>query len=218
MLKHYTMHLKNVIIFKCVISFLCILIISWLLQLLNADYIKSVNEHNDTEESLAEETLKLYSIISSQHKILETFAKYSQLLSISSRQNCQERSKIASQIIELTSKYDLNEPITVNMKQELSNDINSTTTIENNTIKIKNYSVEVKLATKKLDDFMEIIREIYSLMPKNTIILSVMIRREEILVPSLIYKLSTDRPPDLVYIKLNMRIREITAKNTNSVG
>ena len=184
----------------------------WFLQLLNSDYQKSIAEHHYKEELLAEETLKLYSIINSKHKILETFSKYSQLLSISSRQNCLERSRMAARIVELTSKYNLNEPITVNIQQEFSDDINSAMEIDNNTIKIKNYGVTVKFAIRNFDSFMDKIKEIYSYMPENTVILSTEVRREDVLAPATIYKLSTGRPPDLVFVKLNMRIREIAAR------
>lgn len=218
MLKHFIIYLKNIIFFKCAICFLCIFITLWVLQVLNIDYVKSINEYRDAEASLAEETLKLYSIINSEHKILETLSKYSQLLSISSRQNCQERLRIAAQIIALTTKYNLNKPITVNIEQEFSSDIYRVMEIKNDTIRIKNYSVEVNLSTRDFDSLMKIIEEIYSLMPGNTIVLSILIRNQEILTPSVIRALSTNYPPDRIYVTLNMRIREIAAKKPNNLS
>ena len=218
MLKHFIIYLKNIIFFKCAICFLCILIVLWVLQIFNIDYVKSKNEYHDTEAALAEETLKLYSIINSEHKILETLSKYSQLLSISSRQNCQDRLRIAAQIIALTTKYKLNKPITVKIEQEFSSDIYRAMAIKNDTIIIKNYSVEVNLATRDFDSLKKIIEEIYSVMPSSAIVLSILIRNKEILTPSMIYELSTNYPPDRIYVTLNMRIREIAAKKTNNLS
>ena len=57
---------------------------------------------------------------------------------------------------------------------------------------------------------MTIINEIYSCMPENTIVLSIDVKKEDVLEPKVIYKLSTERTPDMIFTKLNMRIREIT--------
>ncbi|WP_341756948.1 MULTISPECIES: hypothetical protein [unclassified Candidatus Tisiphia] len=210
MLKSFVIHLKNVIFFKFVICCLCIFIILWLLQSLNTDYIESIIKNRNIEESLAQETLKLYSIINSKHKILETYARYSKLLSISTRQSCLERARLITKIDSLSKKYNLNEPITISIKQEFLSGIRAEIGTSQNTIRIKNYDVYIRFATKDFTTFLTIIKEIYSCMPENTIVLSIDVKKESVLEPKVIYKLSTERIPDMIFTKLNMRIREIT--------
>lgn len=211
MLKNFIVHLKNVIFFKFIMCCLCISTILWLLQSINKDYMESIAKNQNIEESLAQETLKLYSIINSKHKILETYARYSKLLSISARQNCLERARLITTIDSFSKKYNLNEPITISIKQEFFSGINPMVGTKQDTIRIKNYDVCIRFATKDFATFLTIIREIYSCMPENTIVLSIYIKKEDVLEPKVVYKLSTERTPDMIFTKLNMRIREITA-------
>lgn len=210
MLKNFIVHLKNVIFFKFIMCCLCISTILWLLQSINKDYMESIAKNQNIEESLAQETLKLYSIINSKHKILETYARYSKLLSISARQSCLERARLITKIDSFSKKYNLNEPITISIKQEFLSGINPMVGTQD-TIRIKNYDVYIRFATKDFATFLTIIREIYSCMPENTIVLSIYIKKEDVLEPKVVYKLSTERTPDMIFTKLNMRIREITA-------
>ncbi|MCC8371651.1 MAG: hypothetical protein LN568_02700 [Rickettsia endosymbiont of Pseudomimeciton antennatum] len=211
MLKSFVIHLKNVIFFKFVMYGLCISTILWLLQSLNKDYIESIAKNHNTEELLAQETLKLYSIINSKNKILETYARYSKLLSISAKQSCLERARLITEIDSLSKKYNLNEPITIKIKQEFLSGVRSEVGTRQDTIRIKNYDVYIRFATKDFITFLTIIKEIYSCMPENTIVLSIDVKKEDVLEPKVIYKLSTERTPDMIFTKLNMRIREITA-------
>ncbi len=210
MLKSFVIHLKNVIFFKFVMCGLCISTILWLLQSLNKDYIESIAKNHNTEELLAQETLKLYSIINSKNKILETYARYSKLLSISARQSCLERARLIMKIDSLSKKYNLNEPITIKIKQEFLSGVRSDMGTRQDTIRIKNYDVYIRFSTKNFLTFLTIIKEIYSCMPENTIVLSIDVTREDVLEPKVIYKLSTERTPDMIFTKLKMRIREIT--------
>ncbi|WP_341754265.1 hypothetical protein [Candidatus Tisiphia endosymbiont of Dioctria rufipes] len=211
MLKNFIVHLKNVIFFKFIMCCLCISTIFWLLQSINKDYMESIAKNQNIEESLAQETLKLYSIINSKHKILETYARYSKLLSISARQSCLARARLITTIDSFSKKYNLNEPITILIKQEFLSGINPMVGTKQDTIRIKNYDVYIRFATKDFATFLTIIREIYSCMPENTIVLSIDIKKEDVLEPKVVYKLSTERTPDMIFTKLNMRIREITA-------
>ena len=211
MLKNFIVHLKNVIFFKFIMCCLCISTILWLLQSINKNYMESIAKNQNIEESLAQETLKLYSIINSKYKILETYARYSKLLSISARQSCLERARLITTIDSFSKKYNLNEPITISIKQEFLSGINPMVGTKQDTIRIKNYDVYIRFATKDFATFLTIIKEIYSCMPENTIVLSIDVKKEDVLEPKVVYKLSTERTPDMIFTKLNMRIREITA-------
>lgn len=210
MLKNFIIHQKNVIFLKFFACCLGVFIIFWFLQLLNTDYIKSIIRNSLTEESLAQETLKLYSLTKSKHKILETYSRYSKLLANSSSQNCLARRELTTNIGHLSGKYNLNEPITVLIKQDLLSGIESTIGTRRDSIRIRNYDVKIMFATKNYATFLKIINEIYSLMPKNTVIISVEVKRENVLEPKVVYKLSTQRMPDMIFTKINLLLREVT--------
>ncbi|XVN42638.1 MAG: hypothetical protein RCG15_08690 [Candidatus Rickettsia vulgarisii] len=209
MLRIFIIHLKNIIFFKLVMYFLGISSLLFLLQIFNQDYKYSIKKTYQTEELLAQETLKLYSIKNSKHKILNTYVKYKNLLSMSYKQSCLERTKVMNKITNLSKKYNLNEPITTSIKQEFLSNIKPHIGGEKYGVKIRNYDLKIKFATQDFLTFGQIIREIYANMPENTIILSIEVQKEDILEPDIIYKLSTQKAPDMIFAKLTMRIREL---------
>ncbi|WP_375326995.1 hypothetical protein [Candidatus Tisiphia endosymbiont of Nemotelus uliginosus] len=209
MLKNFIINLKNVIFFKLVMYFLAITMLVFLLQIFNKDYSSSVNKRYGIEESLAQETLRLYSIKNSEETILNTYLKYQRLLSISYKQSCLNRAKLIKKIASFSTKYNLNEPITTSIKQEFLSNLKSNIGNEKETIKIRNYDAKIKFATQDFTTFGAIMKEIYACMPENTIILSVEVKKEDVLEPNVIYKLSPTRAPDMIFAKLTMRIREI---------
>lgn len=209
MLRSFIIHLKNIIFFKLVMYFLGISSILLILQIFNQDYQNSIKKTYYTEELLAQETLKLYSIKNSEHKILNTYIKYKNILSMPYQQNCLERIKLIDKIISLSPKYNLNEPITINIKQEFMSNIKPLISEDKYGVKIRNYDLKIKFATQNFLTFGQVIREIYANMPENTIILSIEVQKEDILEPDTIYKLSTKKAPDVVFAKLTMRIREL---------
>jgi len=211
MLKNFIIHLKNIIFFKSIVCLVSIFSLCGLLQNVNEDYVDSVNKNKISEKFLTKETLNIYSVINSKNKLLDIYAKYFTLLSVSTRQSCLERAELIERIASLSVKYGLHEPIDTSIKQEFSNKVASKMEIGNNVVRLRNYDVKIRFASKDFATFLAIIKEIYSYMPKNTIILSVEVMQEEVLYPKMIYKLSHSQKPNLIFTKLNMRIREITA-------
>ncbi|CAG2170340.1 unnamed protein product, partial [Oppiella nova] len=167
----------------------------------------------NAQESLTEETLKLYSIINSKNKILKTYKEYTKLLNIPPIQNCLKRIKIINSISTISNKYNLAEPIDTTMTQSFLN-----TNKKKDTIEIKNYDVNLKFAAPNFPTLLAIIKDAYSYMPKNSVVISIQIQQQTLLEPKIIYKLSTERYPDLIYTKLNMRIREITITLANIIA
>lgn len=209
MLTNFIIHLKNIIFFKLVMYFLGISSILILLQIFNQDYQSSIKKTYYTEELLAQETIKLYSIKNSEHEILNTYVKYKDLLSMSPKEGCLERTRLMNKIIDLSEKYHLNEPITTSIKQEFLSNIKPHLDEEKYNVKIRSYDLKIKFATQDFLTFGQIIRDIYANMPENTIILSIEVQKEDVLEPDTIYKLSTDKIPDMIFAKLTMRIREL---------
>lgn len=209
MLKKLIIHLKNVIFFKLIIYFATLFVVIKLLQFVNYDYNESIKKKHNTEGLVAEEILRVYSLKYFEKNILASYNQYYKLLSTSYKQNCLKRIELIRAITELSRTYDLNEPITTSIKQEFLSKIKSYGEENRSNIKIRNYNVVIKFATKDLATTAEVIKKIYSLMPKNTMLLSLSVEEEDVMEPKTIYKLSTQKKPDMVFTKLNMRIREI---------
>jgi len=209
MLEKFIIHLKNIIFFKLVMYFLFISILIWIVRDFEKNYLESASTNHNAQVSLAEETLKLYSIISSKSKILETYKKYTELLSISSMQRCLKKVRIIKDIESLSSKYHLQEPISTIINQIFLRDVNQVIHLHEDEIKVKNYKVQLKFATPDFLTALAIIKDAQSNMPDKTIVISARIQKQSVLESKLIYKLSENKFPELVFTKLTMRLREI---------
>lgn len=212
MLEKFIIHLKNIIFFKLVIYFLFISILIWVVRGFKKDYVESASTNHNAQVSLAEETLKLYSIISSKSKILESYKKYTELLSISSMQRCLEKVRIIKDIESLSSKYHLQEPISTIMHQVFLRNVNQIIHFREDEIKVKNYNVKLKFATPDFLTALAITKDAHDNMPDKTIVISARIQKQSVLESKLIYKLSEKKFPELVFTKLTMRLREIIVR------
>jgi hypothetical protein len=211
MLEKFIIHLKNTIFFKSVLYILFITILLGLLSSFRQDLIESIDDNEVARETLIDNTIKLYSIMDSKNQIIESCEKYENLFGYSAQQSCYNRQMLLEQLRNLGNKYNLVQPIDVNISAPFFKDYEKKTS--NNKIKIRSYDILLKFATKDIATFLALIKEAYSLVPDNGMVVSVELTNQAILNPKIIYKLSTDRAPDLIYSKFSMCIREITINN-----
>lgn len=209
MLEKFIIHLKNIIFFKLVIYCLFISVLIWLIQDFKNKYLESAIANENAQMSLAEESLKLFSIINSKSKILETYKNYTELLNISNSQRCFEKINIMKNVENLSSKYHLQQAVTAKMTQVFPRNANQQERYFEDKIKIKNYDIKLKFSTTDFLTALAITKEALSYMPDKSIVTSAKIKKQSVLESKLIYKLSDKKFPELVFTKLNMRIREI---------
>lgn len=210
MFEKYITYLKNLIFFQFIIYFFFTSLTIWVIRNLQQEYTQSITDKQISQESLTEQVLKLYSITNSKEEILESYKKYAEL-SIPSRVSCLNYQELIPKIKSLGEKYNLIEPIDVSINSVFF--VNNIPTIEgeNETIRVNNYSINIKYAATNFITFLNIFHEIYSYMPPNTLISFVRVRNEEVLTPRNIYKLSVAHPPNLIYAKLILYIRELSS-------
>lgn len=211
MFKKYIMYLKNLIFFHFIVYFFFASITIWIIRNLQQEYKQSINDKQTAQENLTEEVLKLYSITNSKEEILKSYKKYVDL-SIPSEVSCLNYQNLIPKIRSLKDKYNLVEPLDVSINSVFFKNHISPIEGEEEAVHINNYSINIKYATADFITFLKIFHEIYSYMPPNTLISFVRIRNEEVLTPTNIYKLSPEHPPNLIYTKLILYIRELSSK------
>ncbi|XVN41025.1 MAG: hypothetical protein RCO49_10135 [Rickettsia endosymbiont of Argas persicus] len=210
MFEKYIMYLKNLIFFQFIIFFFFTSLMVWVIKNLQQEYKQSMLNKQIAQENLTEEILKLYSVTNSKEEILESYKKYIDL-TVPNKSNCLNYQELIPKIKSLGEKYNLIEPIDVSINSVFFKNNIPTIDNESETIRINNYSINIKYATVDFIIFLKIFHEIYSYMPPNTLISFVRVRNEEILTPKNIYKLSVDHPPNLIYAKLILYIRELSS-------
>lgn len=210
MFEKYIVYLKNLIFFQFIIYFFFISLTVWIIKSFQQEYKQSINDKQLAQESLTEEILKLYSVTNSKEEILESYKKYIDL-GIPSEVNCFNYQELIPKIKSLSDKYNLLEPIDISINSVFFKNNISAIENENEAIHVNNYSINIKYASADFITFLQIFHEIYSYMPPNTLVSFVRVRNEEVLTPKNIYKLSVDRPPNLIYAKLILYIRELSS-------
>ncbi len=212
MLEKFIAHKKNLIFFKSIISILLVLCLSWLGQYINKERKEYTAMVQNAEESLTKDAVELYSISNSQNKIFSAYNKYQELLKISSKKICLENTDLIRVLTSLGHKYKLAEPMTVVIEQVFFNNLQNVEIAEKESVVIKNYNVQLKFATHDIYSFLAIVQEAYSYMPENTVLISLKMVKQDVLEPDMIYKFAVNHVPDLVFAKINMRIRIMAIK------
>ncbi len=210
MLNNYVIHLKNVIFFKFVFYIFAV-IISLYLIIINKNQLSLAQHQNRlAEKSFNEAAIKLYSIIDSDSKILDTFKRYEQIVDKSPEDGCNYRNNLIASLLNLAKKYNLSEPITLNINQFF--DRNNLTIGNNGKIHIRSYEISLSFAVFDYLTYLSIIQDAYNLLPENSVLVSTEAELNEWLNPAIIKKLSTAKMPNLISSNLVFHIREIAVK------
>ncbi|MGI4753393.1 MAG: hypothetical protein ACRYE8_06715 [Janthinobacterium lividum] len=210
MFQKFIVYLKNLIFFQFIIYFFFISLTVWVIKSLQQEYAQSILDKQLAQESLTEEVLKLYSVQNSKEEILESYKKYVDL-SLPNKVTCLNYQELIPKIKGLSNKYNLLEPIDISINSVFFKNNIPAIENENENIRVNNYSINIKYAAVDFITFLKIFHEIYSYMPPNTLISFVRVRNEEVLTPRNIYKLSVAHPPNLIYAKLILYIRELSS-------
>jgi hypothetical protein len=207
MLDKFIINIKNIIFFKAVIYLLLIGFLLWLMPMLKKDYNESIELKQNAEKSFSEAAIKLYSIIESEGKILDTYRTYEGILNTPPEHICIFRGTIMNKIKALALGYNI-ELANVTFSQVFKD---SEQGIPGG-VKIKNYNVGTKFTTPNIIAFQNMIKEIYEMMPEYSIVTLAQVENDEFLDPKLIGQLAPTNKPNLLRAQLNVRVRELSIK------
>lgn len=207
MLDKFIINIKNIIFFKAVIYLLIIGFLLWLMPMLKKDYNESIELKQNAEKSFSEAAIKLYSIIESEGKILDTYRTYEGILNTPPEHICIFRGIIMNKIKALALGYNI-ELANVTFSQVFKD---SEQGIPGG-VKIKNYNVGTKFTTPNIIAFQNMIKQIYEMMPEYSIVTLAQVENDEFLDPKLIGQLAPTNKPNLLRAQLNVRVRELSIK------
>lgn len=207
MLEKFIINIKNVIFFKLVVYLLIIGFLLWLMPILKDHYSESIQRKQAAEKSYSEAAIKLYSIIESEEKILNTYHAYEEIINTPPEHICLLRATMMNKIKTLAAGYNIG----------LTNITFSQVFKDNEQgiaggVKIKNYNVGAKFTSPSIIAFQNMIKQIYVAMPEYSIVTLAQIENDEFLDPNLVWSLTPISKPNLLRAQLNIRIRELSIK------
>ena len=207
MLEKFIVNIKNIIFFKSVIYFLIIFFLLWLLPTFKDDYRNSLDRMQSSEKAFSEAAVKLYSIIDSESKILDTYRTYEEILNTSPEHLCILRATIMYKVRALAATYNIEQPA-VTFSQVFKDSSQRTS----GGVKINNYDVAAKFTSPDVKAFQNMIKQVYLSMPEYSIVVFTQLENDEFLDPKLIERLTPDTKPNMLHAELDIRIRELSIK------
>jgi hypothetical protein len=206
-LKYFTIHLKNIIFFKFSLYCIVTTVLIWRLQIADNNLLRSSYINSKAKNSIAEAKIKLGSIANADKDILNSIEKYKQILQTTLDQDYNRLDNLKHDLHNIVNKYGLNEPANITITQFFLK--NKSTRLSGDSISVGNYDVALHFMAQNFLQALSIIKECYSLMPENTVIISLELEDLNVLNLDMVNKLSTIKPPHLIDVQLIMRIREI---------
>jgi len=207
MLDKFIINIKNIIFFKAIIYLLIIGFLLWLMPIFKEDYNDSIELKLNAEKSFSEAAIKLYSIIESEEKILDTYRAYEEILNMPPEHICIFRGTMINKIRTLALGYNI-ELANLTFSQVFKDSEQGFS----GGVKIKNYNVEAKFTTPNIIAFQNMIKQVYEMMPEHSIITLAQVENDEFLDPKLIDQLAHGSKPNLLRAHLNVRVRELSIK------
>lgn len=206
MLDKFTVHLKNIIFFKAVLYTTVIIGLFLLIPTLKEKLSHTTDKKYKAQAFLNAATVKLDSIIDFENKITKIKKDYTDL---KNKANLSLRCKykpLVDDIKKLSNKYNLFSDIDIKIAQT-----NNKTRVPNtnNHIKLKYYNMRIKFRIDNYSSLLMILEDISSLLPKGSIIEESYIKKIDVLTPDIINSLNSSQPPDLINVRLYIKLREI---------
>jgi hypothetical protein len=179
----------------------------WLMPMLKEDYNDSIERMQNAEKSFSEAAIKLYSIIESEEKILNTYHSYEEILNTPPEHICILRATMINKVKTLAIDYNIG-LASVTFSQVFKDNEQGIA----GGVKIKNYNVEAKFTTPDIIAFQNMIKQIYAAMPEYSIVTLAQIENDEFLDPNLVWSLTPISKPNLLRAQLSVRVRELSIK------
>ena len=206
MLDKLVIHLKNVIFFKAVVYMIALISLFLLIPVIQDDLTKSLKSNHKAHSYLQAADLKLNSIINFEGEIHKNRIKYDELIKQNDNLRCANRTKLMHNIKHLAIKYELFEPIRIDISRIFNNIQTPNSTGH---IKLHNYELNIKFKPKDYKLLFIMTQEIYNLMPKGAVVVSININSIDALTPKIVNMLNKNIAPAPINAKIKIHLREI---------
>jgi hypothetical protein len=166
----------------------------------------AATKHTKSYSLLQTAKTKLTSITNFEDTIFNTKDKYIELITRSKNHDCLNRTKLIKQIYTLNNKHSLFEPIFVQISRQFNDEI---TSASNSNVKVNHYEIEIAFRANDRIKMLMICNDLYSLLPKGSMVTNTTIKSVDALTPEIISKLNTKSEPGLFEISMNIQLSEI---------
>ncbi len=206
MLDRLVVHLKNIIFFKIIIYLLLIIILALLIPVFTNDLEKSSQRKEKANSFLREAALQIESIRDFEEKIVTLNNDYNSLITSTQDLDCTRRTKFINTVESFTTKYELFEPVSI----KISKGFDGETSLANNgNVKISYHTADINFKTLDPYQLLNITRDLYSIIPQGSVVLSSNFRSIDALTPEIINELTPTKAPELLEVKIKILLRDI---------
>lgn len=206
MLDKFIIRKKNIIFFKVIIHIALITIISLLLLLTKEGLTQSIRENKKAQTLLDETSSKLNSISNFKEEVLNTKRKYKALVKNANQTICATRTEFISKINSLSRKYNLFDPIKIDIIKKFRTKDSKFT---HKNIKIDDYDVTIEFNSTDNESLLLMLKELGRLLPMGSIVQNINIQTAKPLTPKMISSLNKERAPGLINTQMQIELREI---------
>lgn len=206
MLNKIIVNLKNIIFFKLVLYATFTIILFILIPTFTNDLTNASQKKQKAYTYLESATIKLESIVDFEIKVTEINNSYQKLKDRPKETECSERNKLVNNIKLLSTKYQLFEPINIRVIKAYN--INKAPNT-NGHVQLNYYNVALKFKTSNYSTLLLLFNDIIYLLPKGAVVEKIEINKMDILTPEIISNLTSSGDPDIIDVKMNIKLREI---------
>jgi hypothetical protein len=170
------------------------------------DLQKSSLRKEKAQRFLAQTTIALNSIVEFEEKIAETNLKYKELINNSGEQGCADRQNLLQNAALLSKKYNLYEPIKVEIARSFEA---GPVQKKNSEVKLNNYQAIINFSVSSSLEVMNLSKDICTLLPPGSLVLKAEVRKNQTLTPEIINKLSPNGAPGLIDVSMIVLLRDV---------
>ena len=196
--------LKQTICIKAIIYIVITIILCTLIPILKKEINTLTIRKKEAREFSKTAMLESDSIIDFENKIWDINNKYKKLMRNAGSTPFLAGTTLIKNMHSLSKKYQLFEPIEIKITRNFHDDI-----ISNGHIQIHYYDTKIKFKASNYTLLLNIIREIYLLLPKGAIVDGTNIQISKVLTPKIIKKLNSKKSPDYISVEIQIQLREI---------
>lgn len=203
-LESFVIKLKNKVFFKLVAYLLLITALILLIPVFQDESVVSETRIDKAQKALSEVNTRLYYADNFKNDILSRYKKYKDIGNPLLQSNY---IYLAERLEELSGGHNFLEPVDIKISKPFFRKFNQI--INTNQIVTKNYNIYLSFTAANFNDFVLKLKEIYKVLPQNSMIVSMEARQQEAITPEFISRLSANKDPNIVNAKVNVRISNI---------
>ncbi|MGC0372195.1 MAG: hypothetical protein DGJ47_000902 [Rickettsiaceae bacterium] len=206
MLNKLLVHLKNVLFFKVVVYLLVFIGLILLIPIFENDLKNAQTSQDKSKIFLQTIANKLDSIDDFKSEIISINNRYNELVNMMDDPYCEERLMLMSYIASLGKKYKLQKPINQTISRSYQYEDSVTT---NHSLAIEYHIIDLYFSVKDVRQLLIISQDLYSSLPKGSVVLEQSINKIEEITPKIAASLTPGVRPSLISVKIKIMLRHV---------